>query len=88
MQNADKPDALKYPTLLVHADDHLAPTSDIAPTLHPSTTYRYPRNPEDWKPVADGNDESHSEEPVYTRLSYSTTDRVEKVLGELIGGMY
>src|SRR6202035_5009394 len=86
MPNVDKPEVFKYPTLLVHADDHLAPTSDIAPTLHPSTTYRYPRNPDDWNPVGD-DVESFVEEPVYTRCSYSTTERVEKVLGDLMGGI-
>lgn len=74
-----------YPTLLVHADDHLAPTTDIAPALHPSTTYHYPVKIEDWRPVADTGEEN-SEEPVYSRLSYSTTDRLEKVLGQLMGG--
>jgi O-acetylhomoserine/O-acetylserine sulfhydrylase-like pyridoxal-dependent enzyme len=75
-----------YPTLLVHADDHLAPTSDIAPSLHPSTTYRYPVDPNDWRPIADGWEELR-DEPIYTRVSYSTTERVEKVLGELMGGL-
>lgn len=79
------PNGFKYPTLLVHADDHLAPTSDIAPALHPSTTYRYPLDPDDWRPVADGL-EGHREELVYSRVCYSTTERVEKVLGELMGG--
>ena len=79
--------ALTYPSLLIHADDHLAPTTDIAPTLHPSTTYRYPVNPDDWRPIVDGEEE-HPDEPVYTRVSYSTTERVEKVLGELMGGAF
>jgi hypothetical protein len=77
--------ALTYPSLLIHADDHLAPTTDIAPTLHPSTTYHYPINPDDWRPAADG--EERPDEPVYTRVSYSTIERVEKVLGELMGGI-
>ena len=85
MQNGDTHPEFPYPTLLVHADDHLAPTTDIAPTLHPSTTYRYPVEEENWHPVADGEEE-HPDEPVYSRLSYSTTERVEKVLGELMGG--
>jgi hypothetical protein len=83
MDNHDE--AFPYPTLLVHADDGLAPTTDIAPTLHPSTTYRYPINEADWHPVQDGEREN-PREPVYSRLSYSTTERVEKVLGELMGG--
>lgn len=87
MQNGDSSlPKFPYPTLLVHADDHLAPTTDIAPTLHPSTTYRYPVEEENWRPVADGQEE-HPDEPVYSRLSYSTTERVEQVLGELMGGM-
>jgi cystathionine gamma-synthase len=87
MQNGDSAHSkLPYPTLLVHADDHLAPTTDIAPTLHPSTTYRYPVDEESWRPVADGEEE-HPDEPVYSRLSYSTTERVEQVLGELMGGI-
>jgi cystathionine beta-lyase/cystathionine gamma-synthase len=83
MQN-DTDSSLPYPTLLVHADDHLSPTTDIAPPLHPSTTYHYPPNIEDWVPL----DESLSSAPVYSRVSYSTTGRVEKVLGDLTGGIY
>src|SRR5437667_5392155 len=79
--------ALTYPSLLIHADDHLAPTTDVAPTLHPSTTYRYPADPDDWRPVADAEEE-HPDEHVYSRVSYSTTERVEKVLGELMGGAF
>ena len=87
MHNADtdSPPTFPYPTLLVHADDHLAPTTDIAPTLHPTTTYHYPTDPEDWHPAADDL-EAHRAEPVYSRLSYSTTERVEQVLGQLMGG--
>jgi cystathionine gamma-synthase len=87
MQNSDSVHSkFPYPTLLVHADDHLAPTTDIAPTLHPSTTYRYPAGEDNWCPVADGEEE-RPDEPVYSRLAYSTTERVEQVLGELMGGI-
>jgi cystathionine beta-lyase/cystathionine gamma-synthase len=79
----DHTTTLPYPTLLIHADDDLAPTSDIAPTLHPSTTYHYPLDPADWRPAADG---LHPDGPVYSRVAYSTTERVEKVLGDLAGG--
>ena len=85
MDDAEIHPSFPYPTLLVHADDHLAPTTDIAPTLHPSTTYRYPVDEANWEPVQDGEPEN-PREPVYSRLSYSTTERVEKVLGELMGG--
>lgn len=76
--------ALPYPTLLIHADDHLSTTTDIAPPLHPSTTYHYPRDAEDLKPISD--EDSLSASPIYTRLSYSTTERVEHVLGQLMRG--
>jgi cystathionine gamma-synthase len=80
---------LAYPTLLVHADDKLAPTSDVAPALHPSTTYVYPPNTDDWRPIADfPGSLPDGGDPVYSRLSYSTTDRVEKVLGELLKGWF
>jgi len=85
MENGETHTSFPYPTLLVHADDHLAPTMDVAPTLHPSTTYRYPVDEADWEPAQDGKPEK-AKEPVYSRLSYSTTERVEKVLGELMGG--
>jgi cystathionine gamma-synthase len=88
MLNCDTPPpAFTYPTLLVHADDHLAPTTDIAPTLHPSTTYHYPINPDNWRPAQDGR-KDQPDEPVYSRVSYSTVERLEKVLGELMGGLY
>src|SRR5271154_5618134 len=88
MQNDNNtPPTFNYPTLLVHADDHLAPTTDIAPTLHPSTTYHYPDNPDDWRPAVEGEPE-RPDVPVYSRLSYSTTERVEKVLGDLMGGLF
>jgi len=83
MQN-ETSSSLPYPTLLVHADDHLSTTTDIAPPLHPSTTYHYPLNVDDWHPV--GDEDALSSAPIYTRLSYSTTERVEKVLGDLMGG--
>jgi cystathionine gamma-synthase len=84
--STDEIEQYPFPTLLVHADDHLAPTTDIAPALHPSTTYHYPVKVEEWRPVGTDNREEISHLPVYSRLSYSTAARVEKVLGELMGG--
>ena len=83
--HSDTDSSLPYPTLLVHADDHLSVTTDIAPPLHPSTTYHYPRNVEDWKPASD--EDSAPSAPIYSRVSYSTTERVEYVLGQLMGGI-
>ena len=40
-------------TLAVHADDHLNDTTDVAPPLHVSTTFRYASNPTDLVPHAD-----------------------------------
>jgi len=84
--STNKDPQFAYPTLLVHADDHLATTTDIAPPLHPSTTFHYPVEVKDWRPVGADGVEEITNEPVYSRLSYSTTERVEKVLGQLIGG--
>jgi hypothetical protein len=86
MENDQSQRRLPYPTLLVHADDRLAPTTDVAPALHPSTTYCYPLDQADWHPVQDGGPDNPLSEPVYSRLSYSTTERAEKVLGDLMGG--
>lgn len=38
-------------TQSIHADDYLAPTHDIAPAMHVSTTFRYSSNPTELIPV-------------------------------------
>jgi hypothetical protein len=38
-------------TLAIHADDVLNTVTDVAPPLHVSTTFRYPKKAEDLVPV-------------------------------------
>jgi hypothetical protein len=37
-------------TLALHADESLRLVDDVAPPIHVSTTYKYPKNPDDLKP--------------------------------------
>lgn len=39
-------------TNAIHIDDRYA-GPDVAPAIHPSTTFRYPYNPDDLKPQQD-----------------------------------
>lgn len=39
-------------TQAIHADDDLNATSDVAPPLHVSTTFRYAGDPKDLVPIA------------------------------------
>lgn len=39
-------------TTAIHADDHLNRTTDVAPPLHVSSTFRYEDDPETLKPVS------------------------------------
>ena len=45
--------ALSYSlsTLGIHADDRLNSETDVAPSLHVSTTFRYPSDPNKLEPV-------------------------------------
>lgn len=40
-------------TLALHADESLELENDIAPSIHVSTTFRYPKNPDELKPFYD-----------------------------------
>ena len=86
-------------TELIHADDHLAQTSDVAPTIHPSTTHKYPRDIERLKPARElaysklgghldefVNGEVEPEAFVYSRLHSPTVSRAEAVLSKVLGG--
>lgn len=39
-------------TLAVHGDDPLNDSTDVAPAMHVSTTYRYPEDPEKLVPFS------------------------------------
>ena len=43
-------------TLALHADDRLNVVDDVAPPIHVSTTFRYPKDPNHLMPQSDGED--------------------------------
>lgn len=69
-----------------HADDRLNTLTDVAPAIHTSTTFRYPRNPSDLKPVpVDAEEYLDLKAPlVYSRLTSSNINRLETILTPLI----
>ncbi|KAA8913379.1 cystathionine beta-lyase [Sphaerosporella brunnea] len=72
-------------TLAVHADEHLTSSTDIAPPLHVSTTFRYASQPEDLIPFTSPTVDSPPLPYIYSRLSAPSTNRLETVLSSLIG---
>ncbi|QNP96078.1 YALIA101S04e02520g1_1 [Yarrowia lipolytica] len=77
-------------TLAIHADDELARTNDVAPSIAVSTTFRYSSNPEDLVPLAENEDEAAygTNEYVYSRIAHPTTSRVEKVLSTIFNNKF
>ncbi|KAL7275072.1 hypothetical protein RUND412_002007 [Rhizina undulata] len=77
-------------TLAIHADDHLASTTDVAPPIHVSTTFKYSNDPEELQPVdgilvpAASKDAPASH--IYSRLTAQSTTRLEYALGHLLNG--
>ncbi|KAI4216528.1 MAG: hypothetical protein LQ351_001017 [Letrouitia transgressa] len=70
-------------TQAIHGDDYLNTTSDVAPPLHVSTTFRYTDNPEDLITATDSElptNEAH----VYSRVTAPTSTRLESILTALI----
>ncbi|KAL8768069.1 MAG: hypothetical protein Q9209_005612 [Squamulea sp. 1 TL-2023] len=70
-------------TQAIHADDSLNTTSDVAPPLHVSTTFRYTDDPQDLVPIAD-TDISITEAHVYSRHTAPTSTRLETILAPLL----
>lgn len=77
-------------TLAIHADDELARTNDVAPSIAVSTTFRYTNNPEELVPLAEDEDEAAygTNEYVYSRIAHPTTSRVEKVLSTIFNNKF
>ncbi|KAK6539484.1 hypothetical protein TWF694_009706 [Orbilia ellipsospora] len=72
-------------TSLLHADKFLNDVPDVAPPLHVSTTFRYPRDHIKLiaaKDITNDNTESH----VYSRLTAPSTTRLEAILSEYLNG--
>lgn len=76
----------KQSTFAIHADDQTNTTTDVAPAIHTATTFRYPRNPDELRPVpADGEEYLDLTTPlVYSRLTNSNINRLETILAPLI----
>ncbi|KAF2755481.1 PLP-dependent transferase [Pseudovirgaria hyperparasitica] len=72
-------------TLALHADDILNSTTDVAPALHVSTTFRYPENPDDLVPInGDENPTLANPTHIYSRVSAPTSTRLETILSALL----
>ncbi|KAF3080394.1 hypothetical protein TWF569_007442 [Orbilia oligospora] len=72
-------------TNLVHADEFLNEVNDVAPPIHVSTTFRYPRDPSKLIAAKDlplEDADSH----VYSRLSSPSTARLEALLSSHLNG--
>ncbi|KAI5787673.1 pyridoxal phosphate-dependent transferase [Peziza echinospora] len=79
-------------TLAIHADDSIASTSDVAPPIHVSTTFRYPgghgnrlgeASPDE---LITAKEMAHKKPDffVYSRHSSPTTARLEKILSVVL----
>jgi cystathionine gamma-synthase len=70
----------------IHADDGINITTDVAPPIHTSTTFRYPENPDELRPVpAQGGEVISLSTPlIYSRLASANINRLETVLAPLI----
>jgi cystathionine gamma-synthase len=70
----------------IHADDRTNILTDIAPPIHTSTTFRYPRDPSKLHPVspAEGEVIDLSTPLIYSRLASANINRLETILAPLI----
>lgn len=72
-------------TIAVHADDRINITTDVAPPIHTATTFRYPKNPDDYQPAPAKGEYLDLPIPlVYSRLTNSNINRLETILTPLI----
>ncbi|KAF1352833.1 cystathionine gamma-synthase-like protein [Lizonia empirigonia] len=70
----------------IHADNRTNILTDIAPPIHTSTTFRYPRDPTLLHPVSpeDGEVIDLSTPLIYSRLASANINRLETILAPLI----
>jgi cystathionine beta-lyase/cystathionine gamma-synthase len=72
-------------TSAIHADDRINVLTDVAPAIHTSTTFRYPRDASKLQPVpAEGGFVDLQLPLIYSRLASSNTNRLEILLTPLI----
>jgi cystathionine gamma-synthase len=78
-------------TLAVHADDPINSSTDVAPALHVSTTFRYPHDPDKLNVKDDldidraPTDFIPADSHVYSRITAPNTSRLELMLSEILG---
>jgi cystathionine beta-lyase/cystathionine gamma-synthase len=84
---------LSLATLGIHADDPINNSTDVAPALHVSTTFRYPSDPSQLNPKDDlhvfdraPTDPRPADSHVYSRATAPNTSRLELMLSEILGG--
>ena len=70
-------------TLALHADDPLNSVEDVAPPIHVSTTFRYPKDPEVLRPFHEEHDDRHDQH-IYSRYTTSSSTRLEVILASLL----
>ncbi|KAH7355726.1 cystathionine gamma-synthase-like protein [Pyrenochaeta sp. MPI-SDFR-AT-0127] len=69
----------------VHADDCINVLTDVAPPIHTSTTFRYPRNPDHLQPGLEEGELIGLQTPlIYSRLASANINRLETILTPLI----
>ncbi|KAF1930619.1 cystathionine gamma-synthase (O-succinylhomoserine (thiol)-lyase) [Didymella exigua CBS 183.55] len=70
----------------IHADNRTNILTDIAPPIHTSTTFRYPRDPSKLHPVSpeEGEVIDLSTPLIYSRLASANINRLETILAPLM----
>lgn len=73
-------------TSAIHADDRINILTDVAPAIHTSTTFRYPRAASSLQPVsAEEGEVPDLQTPlVYSRLASANINRLETILTPLL----
>lgn len=78
-------------TLGIHGDDPINSETDVAPSLHVATTFRYPRDPDRLEPEDSRyppsdrapDDPAPAESHIYSRLTSPGNSRLELILSKL-----
>ncbi|KAH6627982.1 Cys/Met metabolism PLP-dependent enzyme-domain-containing protein [Chaetomium tenue] len=70
----------------VHADDYTNTHTAVAPPMHVSTTFRYPRNPDELVAWSDVEPEKWDDFYIYSREKSPNTTRYEAILSSILGG--
>ena len=71
-------------TQAIHADDNLNRSSDVAPSLHVSTTFRYASNPSELVSARDLKGRPPVDAHIYSRETTPNTTRLEHILQPLL----